>query len=548
MIAPGQRQYSVSSGYLITPPSFRYYLGLIAFWLFLSPLLHSQGTDLGTEAQINAGKELYQDFCAHCHGDNGDGKGSAFLHFAPKPRDFTSGKYKVRTTPSGELPTTGDIKHIIRVGMPFSAMPAFSNFNDEEITNLVYYLKTFNEDFEDPDFVPVPIDFEKAPKYSEESATRGRDLYVKNECYTCHGDQGRSDGVSAPTLEDDFGPEKYHIRPADLTKRWSFRGGPTRKDIYRTFTTGLNGTPMPSYQDSIPENERWDLVNYIYSLSERDETDFSTTLVAEPVEGDLDPARGKELFANATISHFPVVGQVIEPGRLLAPSTNAIEVQAVYNAEEFAILVTWHDMTADTTGENAPDASLGEEDLHQTSRVISEEDQENPQFSDAIAIQWPQKMPEGFKKPYFLFGDAKNAVNVWFVDLAQGETVKQYTGNGFQNLIASESNGVLVSSKYENGEWSVIFKQRRDQTDAIPFVEGEFLPLSFFVWDGFNRETGVRTGITPWYSIYLTPADTQSPIGPMLTYGFLTLLAEILIIFFVRRKYTGSPEPAPQSA
>lgn len=548
MNKPRQYRNSECRGHHITATSFHYLLVLTVILLSSSPLLHSQGTDLGSEAQIYAGKELYQNSCAHCHGDKGDGKGSAFLRFAPKPRDFTSGKYKVRTTPSGELPTTEDIKHIIRAGMPFSAMPAFSNFNDEEITNLVYYLKTFNEDFDDPDFVPVPIDFEKAPKYSEESATRGRDLYVKNECYTCHGDQGRSDGVSAPTLEDDFGPEKYHIRPADLTKRWSFRGGPTREDIYRTFTTGLNGTPMPSYQDSIPENERWDLVNYIYSLSDRDETDFSTTLVAEQVEGDLDPARGKELFANSTIAHFPVVGQVIEPGRLLAPSTNAIEVQAVYNAEEFAILVSWHDMTADTTGENAPDASLGEEDFDQTSRVIGEEGQENLKFSDAIAIQWPRKMPEGFKKPHFLFGDAKNAVNVWFVDLAQGNTVKHYTGNGFQNLAANESNGVSVTSSFEAGEWSVIFKQRRNQTDAIPFVEGEFLPLSFSVWDGFNRETGIRTGITSWYSLYLRQADTQSPVGPMFTYGILTLLAEILIIFLVRRKYTGSPEPAPQSA
>ena len=28
---------------------------------------------------------------------------------------------------------------------------------------------------------------------------------------------------------------------------------------------------MPSYEDSIPEDKRWDLVDYIYSLSDRDE-------------------------------------------------------------------------------------------------------------------------------------------------------------------------------------------------------------------------------------------------------------------------------------
>jgi len=33
------------------------------------------------------------------------------------------------------------------------------------------------------------------------------------------------------------------------------------------FMTGLNGTPMPSYVDSISEAEAWDLVHYIQSLS-----------------------------------------------------------------------------------------------------------------------------------------------------------------------------------------------------------------------------------------------------------------------------------------
>ena len=289
---------------------------LLAATLYLasSPLL-AQSLDLGTDAQRAAGKELYQNYCAHCHGDTGDGKGSAHAFFRPKPRDFTSGKYKIRTTPSGELPTTEDIRYIIREGMPFSGMPAFPNLSEEEITNLAYYLKTFNADFEDPDFAPVPLTFGKAPKFSEESALRGREVYVQNECYTCHGDLGRTDGVSAPTLEDDFGEEKNFIRPADLTKPWAYRGGPTREDIYRTFTTGLNGTPMPSYQDSMSEQDRWDLVNYIYSLSDRVDPNFSTTIVAEHLEGDLDISQGKSLFENALTAHIPIVGQIIEPGR-----------------------------------------------------------------------------------------------------------------------------------------------------------------------------------------------------------------------------------------
>ena len=39
-----------------------------------------------------------------CHGDKGDGNGVAAPHLQPRPRDFTSGKFKIRTTPSGKLP------------------------------------------------------------------------------------------------------------------------------------------------------------------------------------------------------------------------------------------------------------------------------------------------------------------------------------------------------------------------------------------------------------------------------------------------------------
>ena len=63
------------------------------------------------------------------------------------------------------------------------------------------------------------------------------------------------DGPSAPTLVDDWG---HPIRPADLAQRWTFRGGPTREDIYRTMSTGFNGTPMPGFgDDALKPDQKW---------------------------------------------------------------------------------------------------------------------------------------------------------------------------------------------------------------------------------------------------------------------------------------------------
>jgi cytochrome c553 len=85
--------------------------------------VRAQGPDVGTDAQRESGKTLYLKYCVQCHGEKGDGDGYATQHLLPRPRDFTSGKFKVRTTPSGALPTHQDIINIIRRGMPYTSMP-----------------------------------------------------------------------------------------------------------------------------------------------------------------------------------------------------------------------------------------------------------------------------------------------------------------------------------------------------------------------------------------------------------------------------------------
>ena len=76
--------------------------------------LRAAQPDLGTEAQRESGKALYTKYCAQCHGENGDGEGYATVHLLPKPRDFTTGKFKIRSTPTGALPTHQDLVNIIR--------------------------------------------------------------------------------------------------------------------------------------------------------------------------------------------------------------------------------------------------------------------------------------------------------------------------------------------------------------------------------------------------------------------------------------------------
>ncbi|MDP6764758.1 MAG: c-type cytochrome, partial [SAR324 cluster bacterium] len=57
------------------------------------------------QKEHSKGRAVYEDNCAHCHGYEGDGQGYAFENVFPKPRDFTYGMFKIRTTPTGEEPT-----------------------------------------------------------------------------------------------------------------------------------------------------------------------------------------------------------------------------------------------------------------------------------------------------------------------------------------------------------------------------------------------------------------------------------------------------------
>src|SRR5215204_2885263 len=116
------------------------------------------GPEIGTDAQRESGRKLYSKNCSQCHGDKGDGEGYASTHLFPRPRNFTTGKFKIRTTPNGALPTHQDLVNIIKRGMPYTSMPAWPDLADDEVANIAYFLTTFSADFSSPESAPKPVD------------------------------------------------------------------------------------------------------------------------------------------------------------------------------------------------------------------------------------------------------------------------------------------------------------------------------------------------------------------------------------------------------
>jgi mono/diheme cytochrome c family protein len=209
-------------------------------------------------AQVAApdlGRRVYLEQCAICHGDRGDGRGHAAHHFATPPRDFTSGRYKIRSTGSGQPPTDDDLARTIRRGLPGTGMVPQDGLGDDEVRAVIAFIKTLSPRFTNtPPPRPLPLPPEPAP--SDGSAARGRTVYDRAGCAECHGSEGRGDGPSAKHLA---------VKPTDLTRR-PFKGGSEARDVVRAVLTGYDGTAMPSYHLLLDDADLWDLGRYVASL------------------------------------------------------------------------------------------------------------------------------------------------------------------------------------------------------------------------------------------------------------------------------------------
>ncbi len=201
------------------------------------------------------GERVYLANCAICHGPDGRGNGAAAPSMIPRPRDFTAGLYKYKSTAAGAPASEADLLRVVRDGLQASGMPYWRDvLSTEEIGAVVKYIRRFAPVSGKADAAPIAIAARVPP--GPESAARGAALYARLGCTGCHGENLRG-GLE---LRDAKG---YPVISRDLTAPWTFRGGAEPGQIWLRLTTGLAPGPMPSYAASTTPQERWDLVNYL---------------------------------------------------------------------------------------------------------------------------------------------------------------------------------------------------------------------------------------------------------------------------------------------
>ena len=233
---------------------------------------------------IAYGRDVYERRCLGCHGVKGDGNGPAatFL-YRQRPRNFAAAVFKFRLTKE-PVPTDGDLLRTITRGVRGTAMPPWYELPLTDRLAVIQYIKyelavdrsdpakPYSFFIEEPPSAPLYI--QRPPAPSQQILARGKEVWQIAKCWECHGNTGKGDGEKAAGLKDDLG---FPIPPANLTTG-QFKSGPAVEDIFRTMTTGLSGTPMPNYRDSLPEEDRWALAYYVLSLSA-----FTDPITGEPL-------------------------------------------------------------------------------------------------------------------------------------------------------------------------------------------------------------------------------------------------------------------------
>src|SRR3989454_3955447 len=102
------------------------------------------GADLA--ADVPLGRRVYAQRCAVCHGPDGRGNGPAAPSLIPRPRDFTLGQFKYKSTAAGQPPTEADLMHVVANGLAASAMPYWRDILDSvETRAVVAYVKSMSQ-------------------------------------------------------------------------------------------------------------------------------------------------------------------------------------------------------------------------------------------------------------------------------------------------------------------------------------------------------------------------------------------------------------------
>jgi len=502
---------------------------LVVLSLSRTPAGLAAAADSTASAPSQTGRVLYDRHCAACHGLNGAGDGPAAVWLYPKPRDFSAGLFKIKSTTGPSLPTDEDLLRSVTLGLPGSSMPSFAYLSEQDRRDLVQHVKalTVRTDvsgkrinlFEEAAVSGIPARAVEVPPETPDTVQElaaGREVFKKMACALCHGETGAGDGPQVPLLKDAAG---YPARPRDFNTGL-FRGGHTGRDLYLRIHNGLPGTPMVPYgSDVMSSSDRWALVHYVQSLRR---TDVAVNDLLTPENGAIPVRKVAKLPADPMDALWETMDPVRVPLNPLWPEPDqvyAVAVSAMTDGKRLAVLLQWRD------------------DLPQNDAIRVQD------FQDAAALQFSLSGEYGFLG----MGDAKNPVNIWqwkagwqadaggrapdmhsvynsmhvdawiptsfntaagagnVISLPHKSPIEDANARGFGSFKSQPpgQQNVAGSGVWHDGFWNVVFVRDLKSRDAddVKFPPGKAVPVALAIWNGDQGDRNGRKMVSNWYQL-----------------------------------------------
>lgn len=180
--------------------------------------------NLETVIPSGKGKQLWQDHCTSCHGQQGRGNGLAASSLSPQPTNLAEHEY-----------TLTRINNVLWNGIEGTSMPAWRDQAPEDLLAIAEYVKEL--------YIPV-----EQSLATDEMLSLGEQVF-SNNCIQCHGENGDGAGFAA---------NEFSTIPANFQLQ-----RPSVRESLKALTTGREGTAMVPWGDRLNDSEMLAVTHYL---------------------------------------------------------------------------------------------------------------------------------------------------------------------------------------------------------------------------------------------------------------------------------------------
>ena len=519
----------------------------------------------GSEHQvITRGESLFAKQCVVCHGDAGDGAGKFAYLMNPRPRNFQQGNFKLATT-QNQVPSDEDLIRTISRGMPGSAMPPWGHLPISDLQALAAYVreiraKAIREIAQsmvskaelEPQSVEAfvsgrvnagaPVVVPPEPVEDDIRWFNGRRLYLEG-CASCHGADGHpvADAVK-------FDAEGYPVPPRSFVNG-IFKGGSEGHQLYVRILKGLKGTPMPASEGNYSNDDFWDLIHYVQSLARAGAQER-----AQLRQGTFAAPRVSELPSGPTDTSWSQARPLyvaLTPLWWTERRVEGLVVQALHDDTDLALRFSWLDPTLDDMAvrhdqfrdavavqfsmSSDPPFYMGDKTEHGGVNIWMWKADRQTNITQGyrdVDTAFPDRVVDYYPDAAFARADMQAVepehgilpthrsefVTAWgagnlVADPNLTTPVECLVARGPGTLSGKPGAVQFVKGNavYERGVWYVQMQRtlevphytEHDGSDERAFRAGDYLPVSFAVWEGGAGDRDGKKNISIWQKLVI---------------------------------------------